>query len=193
MGSDGRGCYGLLAHGGRRAVSVRATASAAGLRQRHVTQLFGDTSGVLRAVAAQGLDRYARAEARADRLDDPVEDLRVGWDRHIEFGLANPELYALIWGEHLVPARAAEARKADRILRARVHRIEVAGRLSVSEADATWLVLAIGTGVTLALLASGQAPRELQAALLAREAVLSAITTDVRTSPLPELHLPVDG
>lgn len=109
-----------------------------------------------RAVAAQGLDRYARAEARADRLDDPVEDLRVGWDRHIEFGLANPELYALIWGEHLVPARAVEARKADRILRARVHRTDAARRLSFSEADATWLVLAIGTGVTLALLASAR-------------------------------------
>lgn len=167
-------------------MSVRASAAAAGVRQQRIAQQFGDTSGVLGAVAGRGLDDYAQSEALVDDGTDPVNDLRAGWDRHVAFGLANPELYALIWGEHLVPERAVEARKADRILRARVHRIEVAGRLSVSEADASWLVLAIGTGVTLALLASGQAPRELQAALLAREVVLRAITTDVTTSPPPE-------
>ena len=28
--------------------------------------------------------------------DDPVADLRAGWRLHVEFGLANPELYALL-------------------------------------------------------------------------------------------------
>lgn len=72
----------LLAHGGRRAVSVRSAATAAGVRQRRVVGLFVDREGVLDAVAARGLGAYARMDAEVGYRSDPVQDLRRGWDRH---------------------------------------------------------------------------------------------------------------
>ena len=62
-----------------------------------IYRLFGDKEGLIRAVAEAAMETYSNAKAAAadDHLS-PVEALRVAWRRHIDFGLANPELYVML-------------------------------------------------------------------------------------------------
>ena len=173
----------LLAEGGRDAISTRAVATGAGLQAPVIYRLFGDKQGLLDAVAAHVFEAYLGSKAVSPHTGDPVEDLREGWDLHVEFGLANPATYALIYGDprsDAVPAPAARA--ANKILADSIHAVAAAGRLRVSEAHAVQLIRSTGAGVTLALIALPEERRDLTLSVLAREAVIAAITT---TAPTP--------
>ena len=89
----------LLAAGGREGVSTRAVSAAAGVQAPAIYRLFGDKQGLLDAVAAHGFTSYLDDKTDLKPGDDPVGDLRAGWDLHIGFGLANPALYSLMYGE----------------------------------------------------------------------------------------------
>jgi hypothetical protein len=55
--------------------------------------------------------------------EDPVDDLRAGWEQNISFALANPSLYALIWGEPRPGAPMAAAEESYKSLRDSIHRV----------------------------------------------------------------------
>ena len=97
---------GLLTREGRDAVTTRRVAVAAGLQPPAIYRLFGDKEGLLDAVAEHGFAAFLAAKHVDQDPRDPIEDLRAGWDLAVEFGLANPALYALMYSE---PARAASA------------------------------------------------------------------------------------
>src|SRR3954451_12093730 len=94
-----QGAAALLAEGGRDAVTTRAVASAAGVQAPTIYRLFGDKSGLLDAVAEHGFAAYLGEKGVPEPDADPVDDLRTGWDMHVGFGLANPALYALMYGD----------------------------------------------------------------------------------------------
>ena len=167
----------LLAAGGREAVSTRAVSAAARVQPPTIYRQFGDMRGLLDAVAADGFARYLRAKVARRGTEDPVADLRAGWDAHIGFGLANPALYALMYGDPrsgAMPTTAVEARK---ILEGLVRRVAEAGRLRVGVDRATRMIHAAGVGVVLTLIAFEDADRDLAASELTREAILAAVTT----------------
>lgn len=143
---------GLLAGGGPEAVTTRSVALAAGVQAPTIYRLFGDKSGLLDAVVAHGLGAYAAAKT-VDPDADPVDALRAGWERHIGFGLANPQLFRLMMhtARRTTDGRAA-LEAGLRVLRELIHRVAVAGRLRVSEERALALIGAAGTGVLLTLL-----------------------------------------
>src|SRR5918997_5195209 len=87
----------LLDEAGREAVSTRAVANAAGVQAPTIYRQFGDMRGLLDAVAAHGFSEYLRGKRSREQAEDPVEDLRRGWDLPVEFGLANPALYKLMY------------------------------------------------------------------------------------------------
>ena len=168
----------LLASEGRDAVTTRAVAAAAGVQAPALYRLFGDKGGLLEAVAEHGFAAYlADKEVRAPG-PDPVADLRTGWDLHVEFGLKNPALYALMYGDPGAGVTSKAAAAAWRILRQHVRRVAVAGRLRVSEARAADLIHAAGCGTVLSLLAVPEGRRDAGLSQDAREAVIAAITTE---------------
>ncbi len=170
---------GLLNEGGREAVSTRAVCAAAGVQAPTLYRHFGDKHGLLDAVATHGLTTYLRSKTDRPTDADPVEDLRSGWDEHVAFGLANPSLYALMYGDPRPGASTPAADAAAGILAAKIHRIAEAGRLRVGEARAAQLVHAAGSGVTLSLIAFPEDQRDLSLSALGREAVIAAIATGV--------------
>lgn len=174
----------LLAEGGRAAVSTRAVIAAAGVQAPTMYRIFGDKQGLLDAVAARGFVSHLRAHTSIATGPDPVEDLQRGWDVHVAFGLANPFLYSLIYGEPRPGPLPPGAREAERHLAGLVHRVAVAGRLLIDEQRAVELLTAAGTGTTLTLIATPGARAETGLSHLAREAVMAAITTrsPVRTT-----------
>ena len=85
----------LLAAGGRNAVTTRAVSAAAGVQPPTIYRHFGDMHELLGAVVLETLAVYVRGQATRALTNDPVEDLRRGWDLHIGFGLANPDAFAV--------------------------------------------------------------------------------------------------
>src|SRR3954470_7132492 len=71
-----------LAEGGPDAVSTRAVSAAAGVQPPTIYRLFGDKEGLLDAVAAHGFQAYLATKTIVPQSDDPVADLRRGWDLH---------------------------------------------------------------------------------------------------------------
>jgi len=165
----------LLDEGGREAVTTRAVAAAAQVQAPTIYRQFGDKDGLLDAVAEHGFASYLAGKEVREAGKDPVEDLRAGFDLHVEFGLTHPALYTLMFGD---PKPSAAAAASFAILREHVHRIAVAGRLKVPEELAAQLIHATGTGTVLALLADPHP----DLAPTAREAAIAAITTDAPAS-----------
>jgi AcrR family transcriptional regulator len=75
----------LLAIGGRKAVTTRAVSAAAGVQPPTIYRHFGDMQGLLDVVARETLAVHVREQAARALTDDPVEDLRRGWDLHLAF------------------------------------------------------------------------------------------------------------
>lgn len=172
----------LLADGGVGAVTTRSVAALAGVQAPTIYRLFGDKEGMLDAVAEHVFAAYNESKSQADVTDDAVADLERGWSTHIGFGLANPSLFTLL-SDPERGIRLAASVSGLQILRARVHRVAVEGRLVVSENRAVDMIRAVGTGVVLVLLAMAPEDRDLTLADSAYAAVKHAIITDVPIAP----------
>ncbi len=166
----------LLAEGGREAVSTRAVAAAAGVQAPTIYRQFGDMRGLLDAVASHGFSAYLQSKTSRERAEDPVEDLRRGWDLHVEFGLANPAFYTLMYGDPRPGAAPTAAVEAAGILHGLVQRAAEAGRLRVGVERAARMIHASGVGVTLTLIGTEREDRDLALSETTREAILAAVT-----------------
>jgi AcrR family transcriptional regulator len=166
----------LLHEGGSAAVTTRAVAHAAGVQAPAIYRLFGDKDGLIDAVAEHAMATYVASKA-GSAAQDPVDDLRAGWQQHLEFGLANPHLYAI-----LNDPRRGEPSPATlegiQVLRERVHRVAAAGRLRVEEERAVEMIHAAGSGTLLALLEQSPGSRDIGLADAMFDAVSARILTD---------------
>src|SRR3954466_8981225 len=88
----------LLRAKGANAVTTRAVAQAAGVQAPVIYRLFGDKDGLVDAVAEHVMAQWVATKTAAVEHEDPdpLAALRAGWSTQIDFGLANPELYALL-------------------------------------------------------------------------------------------------
>ena len=173
----------LLREGGARAVTTRAVAQAAGVQPPTIFRLFSDKDGLLHAVAEHVMADYTAAKTAkaADEDGDPVADLRAAWHTHIDFGLANPDVFLLLVEPGRLQHSPAVAGGAE-VLHARVARVAAAGLLKVSEPRAVDMIRAAGTGAVLTLLS--QPAEERDPGLV--DALLEAVLADILTStPAP--------
>jgi AcrR family transcriptional regulator len=172
----------LLATQGPDAVTTRSVALAAGVQAPTIYRLFGDKSGLLDAVVEHGFATYLASKPPVGTDADPIEGLRAGWELHVGFGLANPELFRLMHTALRSPDGQAIAAAGAEVLRARVHRVAEAGRLRVTEPRAVDLIRAAGTGVVLTLIDQPEAERDEALADTAWESVCAAILTGPGTT-----------
>lgn len=163
-------------------MTTRAVADAAGVQAPTIYRLFGDKDGLVDAVAEDMMATYTAAkEAGAAHDGDPVSALRAGWDAHVEFGLSNPELYALMAQARKRPSPATMA--GIEVLRERIRRLALAGQLHVGEERALLMIHAAGNGTVLALLALPEEQRDPGLADAMFAAVTAAILTDAPATP----------
>jgi len=165
----------LLAREGRDAVTTRAVAVAAGLQPPAIYRLFGDKDGLLEAVAEHGFATFLAAKHVDPDPQDLIEDLRAGWDLAVEFGLANPALYTLMYSE---PTRAASPafRAGMEILMGRIRRLAAGGRLRVDEELAATLIHATARGAVLTWLSLPEDRRNPALLTILRESMVAAVT-----------------
>ncbi|MFB4318777.1 TetR/AcrR family transcriptional regulator [Actinomadura sp. 21ATH] len=173
----------LLYEQGREAVTTRAVSAAAGVQSPTLYRLFADMNGLLEAVAAEGFARYLAGKQAQELSDDPVDDLRGGWDLHVGFGLENPAHYLLMYAQPKPGHRHPAAEQGVARLRMLVERIAEAGRLVVSVDTAVSMMHSACVGVTMNLIATPSEERDPAVADRLREALLAAITTTAASSP----------
>lgn len=173
----------LLRERGAEAVTTRAVAQEAGAQAPTIYRLFGDKDGLIDAVAEELMASYVATKTQTALTEeaDPVADLRSGWDAHVGFGLANPELYALLAQLRKRPSPATNA--GIEVLRSRVHRLAAAGRLKVAEQRALMMIHAAGNGAVLALLGLPEQQRDPGLSDAMFEAVSTAILTAAPAIP----------
>ncbi|HVG47182.1 MAG TPA: TetR/AcrR family transcriptional regulator, partial [Rubellimicrobium sp.] len=163
----------LIAAAGREAATTRAVAAAAGVQAPTLYRLFGDKQGLLEAVAEAEITAYMSRKAAREPHPDPLEDLRDGWDRHVAFGLAHPGLFAIMAGEAGPRPHSPAVEAGIEVLRARVRRLALVGRLQMPQERAVLLLHAAGTGTVLALMGQPEEARDSGLSEAAREAVLA--------------------
>lgn len=166
----------ILETDGLDGVSTRAVASRAGVPPPTIFRIFRDKEGLLEAVGEHGFERYLQEKATLLTGDDPVEVLRAAWDLHVEFGLAHPAYYTLVYGGvrsgYLPPA----GERAVAGLHRMITQVAAAGRLRMSVERAAQVMHSAGVGTILTLISQTEDVRDLPAAREAREMVLATIT-----------------
>ncbi|WP_405583595.1 TetR/AcrR family transcriptional regulator [Streptomyces sp. NBC_01190] len=167
----------LLESGGPDAVSTRAVAAAAGMQPPAIYRNFGDKDGLLEAVAEYGYAQFL--EDKRARLDltpeDPVEELRRGWDMTVEFGVKRPELFAVMNRAAGEGADAAH-RAGLEILHGRVRRLAAGGWLRVDEELAAQIIQATGQGAVITWNATPAERRDPALLTILRESMVAAVT-----------------
>ncbi|MDN5683946.1 TetR/AcrR family transcriptional regulator [Corynebacterium glyciniphilum] len=154
--------------------SLRAVCEVVGVKLPTAYHFFGSKQGLADAVVEHGFDMYISEKQSMDWSGDPIQDIRTGWDAHVDFGLANPGFYALMYGK-VQPGHAPAAQsRPDEILLGLTTQAAEQGRLAVSPEQAKAHILATNIGVTLRQIIQGAPNPSLSASV--REGVISAIT-----------------
>ncbi|MDJ0393658.1 TetR/AcrR family transcriptional regulator [Rhodococcus sp. G-MC3] len=176
----------LLAEVGPTGVSTRAVAAAAGVQTPTLYRLFGDKDGLLDSVASFGFETYLAEKRAFEPSEDVVDDLRRGWDIHVEFGLTNPAVYALMYGNLRPGRRPAAAQENQDILRRMLERANLEGRLRVPVGAATRAIEASTTGAVLLLLAQPEPQRDPRLIRPLRDTVLDSLTLEPTPATDPD-------
>lgn len=186
----------LLAESGGEPVSTRAVLAEAGVGAPTLYHHFGDKQGLFDAVVAHGFAQYVARGRQLPSSDDPVADLRRSWVEHIEFGLAHPQFYALMYGQSRPGGRPAAADEAHELLVSVLNRAARAGLLRVPPEIAAQMITASCVGVTLTLLTEPE-ERDTETNLSRRtcDAVLASVlhehaeAPETTANPLPRLAI----
>ena len=165
----------LLASVGEAGLSIREVCARAGVTPPTIYHHFGDKAALVARVVDDCFAAFDRAFAHRAAPHDPVEALRWGFDRYVEYGLRHPTHYRLMFGAR--PSRPSTAGLASYDgLRRRIMAIAEVGRLGVPVEDATAAFWAAVHGVTSLLISEYWTP-EAPAIALVRDAMIDQLTT----------------
>ena len=176
---------GILERDGAHALSTRSVAAAAGIRAASLYGLFEDKDGLLAALAVHAFEQYLAQKRALPRAGDAIENMRRGWDAHVEFGLRHPALYLLMYGTDRPGRRPPAAEQARNELLTFLNEAAHAGHLRVEPALAADVLYAGVVGTTLALIGepdskAGDRPatdRDPRLSATTREALIRTLTT----------------
>ncbi|GAA0919451.1 TetR/AcrR family transcriptional regulator [Pseudonocardia zijingensis] len=167
-----------------RDIATRAVCDKVGVGAPVLYRLFGDKNGLLSALVDYGFDRYLATKRAAAPSADPVVDLRNGWDTHVEFAMAHPAVYRLMFspGFATVPSAAQEAM---RLLREVLDRCAAAGVLRVDPETAAQMIMSANIGVALNLVTQPENYPDPELSRRVRDAVHAALLVPERAADAP--------
>jgi AcrR family transcriptional regulator len=164
----------LLATVGEEGVSIREVCARAGVTPPTIYHHFGDKAALVTRVVDDCFAAFDRAFRERAAPADPVEALRWGFDRYVEYGLRHPTHYRLMFEPRRARPTPAGLGAYDG-LRRRVAAIAAAGRLRAPLEEATAAFWAAVHGTT-ALLVSGFWLPGAPAIALVRDAMIAQLT-----------------
>ena len=167
----------LLARSPDADISTRATCEAAGVTAPTLYHHFGDKEGLLAAVVDFGWATFLESKRKTAAVvhEHIADDIRAGWDNHIEFARENPNFYKLMWSP-AVSADSAAFREAFQMLYDRLELGASRGQLRVSVETAARMVMSATTGVALSLISQSDLYGDPTFVTQLREAIIAAVT-----------------
>jgi AcrR family transcriptional regulator len=172
----------LVAHSPNGDISTRAVCEAAQVGAPALYRHFGDKEGLLSAVVDYGFDKYLATKRQHNPGADPIEDLRDGWDTHVDFALRNPNLYRLMNSPAMRTPPAA-ALESHQILTRDLERAAAQGKLRLAPELAAQIVMSANVGVALMLVARPSTFTDKSTSTRVRDAVHAAIFTPDVSAP----------
>jgi AcrR family transcriptional regulator len=168
---------GLLAQSADVDVSTRAICDAAGVTAPTLYHHFGDKDRLLAAVVDFGWAAFLETKLAVAAVvhDHVADDIRAGWDNHLEFARENPSFYKLMWSP-AVAASSSAVREAYQMLYERLELGAGRGQLRLSAEAASRIVLSATTGAALSLISQPDLYGDGTFATQLREAVIAWIT-----------------
>jgi AcrR family transcriptional regulator len=167
----------LLAQSADADVSTRAICDAAGVTAPTLYHHFGDKDGLLAAVVDFGWAAFLETKRAVAAVVHAhvADDVRAGWDNHLEFARHNPSCYQLMWSP-AVAANSSAVREAYQMLYDRLELGAGRGQLRMSAETASRIVLSATTGAALSLISQPSLYGDGKFAAQLREAVIAWIT-----------------
>jgi AcrR family transcriptional regulator len=168
----------LLARSAGAPVSTRQITQLAGVTAPTLYHHFGDKEGLFDAVISAGFEEYVAGERDFAPSGNPLEDIRRMWDNHVQFGLNQPELYLVMFGNIRPESRPAIVADAEALMEEMLNKAAVHGQLNVPPREAARSILAANVGVTLMLISEPASDRNLELSAMTRDAMIDAVATD---------------
>ena len=167
----------LLANSADADVSTRAACEAAGVTAPTLYHHFGDKEGLLAAVVEFGWASFLESKRNIAAVvhQHVADDIRAGWDNHMEFARKNPNFYKLMWSPG-VAANSTAFRDAYQILHERMELGASRGQLRVSPERAAQMIMAATTGAALSAISQPGLYGDVSFATQLREAVIASVT-----------------
>src|SRR5689334_21144875 len=182
---------GLLAQSADVDVSTRAVCDAAGVTAPTLYHYFGDKDGLLTAVVDFGWAAFLQTKRTVAAVvhEHIADDVRAGWDNHLQFARENPNFYKLMWTP-AIAANSAALREAYQMLYERLKLGAARGQLRMSAETAARTVMAATTGAALSLISQPDLFGDDTFATQLREAVIASITVPRAATPAAKRHAP---
>jgi AcrR family transcriptional regulator len=179
----------LLARSADGDISTRAVGEAAGVTSPTLYHHFGDKEGLLAAVVDFGWAAFLKSKHTTAAVvhEHVADDIRAGWNNHLEFARKNPNFYKLMWSP-AVSANSAAFREAFQMLYDRLELGASRGQLRVSVEAAARMVMSAATGASLSLISQPELFADDVFATQLREGVIAAVTVDGETTTTSRRH-----
>jgi len=165
----------ILEREGPEGLTTRAVCAAAKVTAPTLYHHFGDKAGLLNALVSRGIEDFMSRKRSAITTNDPLEDLRRGWDSWIEFAMARPKLFGLMVEQSIKQPELAQEAQAN--MRREVSRLHAQKRLKRGlDADAAALAIQAAANGVVALLQGGASRQQIKTtSSLLFEAVLGQV------------------
>jgi AcrR family transcriptional regulator len=167
----------LLARSADADISTRAVGEAAGVTAPTLYHHFGDKEGLLAAVVDFGWASFLESKRTSAGVghEHVSDDIRAGWNNHLEFARENPNFYKLMWSPPF-SANSAAFREAFQILYDVLELGASRGQLRVSAEMGARVVMSAVTGAALSVISQPDLFGDPTFAPQLREAVIAAVT-----------------
>lgn len=130
-----------LAERGIEAFSLRSVAKRAGVSHAAPAHHFGDTGGLLTALAAQGFQQFLAAQAAREAVaaPDPQAQLVASGLGYVDFALERPALFRLLFGSRRPDYGNADLRRvAEAAYLHLVDLVQAAGGRTTADEALVW-------------------------------------------------------
>lgn len=142
----------LLAESKDHDVAIRDVAAGADVQSPVIYRHFGGKDELLAVSIEYVYDQYLDHKDARRQSADPLDDLRYGWDTHVEFAIEHPGAYQLLMSPRTQPSPPAAEKSLD-IIAGRLNELGRQGRLLTTTEEAARIVLSTNIGVALSLVA----------------------------------------
>ena len=166
----------VLAERGVDGTSTREIYNRAGVKAPTLYHHFGNKQGLLDAVVSHGFRQFLELRrSLGSSPDDPIADIRAGWDRHVMFGLEHPTFYAHVYGNVQPGVPCGVIAEVEEMILKALQPAARQGRLVVAPEVAAKEIVAASSGVILTLIQQPTGNVDLELSDRVRDAILESI------------------